>query len=234
MGDFKDFILERFSKVNLDNLAYCPHYRDDYYDEIIEDDGWVIFDLIANEVGAEWVRSGASKVVFAFAEYPDVVVKIPFIGNGVYDDNNIFLYEDHIFDGVQNCWGGESWNYCQYEADLYKEACKRDLGRFFFSTEELCTIGDTQFYVSDRANTEFEYGIVTPSGDSWNKAKWAYKTSPINEDCLAVLYEQNPTDEVDELIDFLNEYYLNDFHWGNLGYNDDNYLCLLDYSGYKE
>lgn len=223
----KQFIEDRFSKV--EDLTYLQYHPNEYPSDYSIDD-FTPFIEIRDIVGADWVRNGVSKVVFGWNDISDFVVKVPFIGEGYYQEDN-FLADAYSFNCASN--SKDCSDYCCTEEEVYAEAEEVGIENFFAATELICEIDDVKFYIAEKAR-EFHWGdFPTISEDSREKAKGSDGTSLLDVSFLGIFYEQNEDKSVDRMIQFLRDFELNDFHSGNLGYINDR-LVFIDYSGYNE
>lgn len=230
--DFKKFIWNKFSQLDATDLAclrYMPRVESSYYSDefyTVDCGCWEYFDILREKLNAEWWNNGATKLVFAFKEYPEYVVKIPFEGVANYDRDDCII----------ECCEPIETNYCELEAEVFRAAFLEDLDYFFCETDYMFSIGGTEFYCAIRCETGYMDVPKSYSDNSYEKAKEKYysdKEQPISLNCLATLYEQYTIKAVDRLICFLKCNNVNDLHCGNLGFLNG-MVCIIDYSGYHE
>lgn len=233
--EIENFIKEKFSKITdgsniLDYLRYSFRYESDIYYEGM-DDGFCPEEELAEMVGASWCESGASKIVFSWDDIPEIVVKVPFLGNGIFNADDHLLYS---FDDFYAAPGTDSSDYCNAEAEIYAEAAVRELDNFFCSTEFICELYGIKFYASTKAVSYYEGPRLDISDNSRKKAQDTdSRELHLTDEFLSILYEQNEEEDVKRLIDFLCDMDANDFHFGNVGYVDGHFK-FLDYSGFNE
>lgn len=188
----------------------------------------------------EEIYAGATKIVFVLKDYPDYVIKIPFLG--------IFDYDDEMnvrFSGYSNCdYIDRKWDYCEREAKIFEMACNDNVEKFFAGTYFLGFICDYPFYISDRVMTTFYdnsgsyYSSTTesssPSENSYNDAvniSRKYYTSMADYD-MAIFVEHFGIEATEDFAAFCYDNHINDLHDGNLGLRFDGSPCVIDYSGF--
>lgn len=229
--EFEKFVWNKFSQLDADDLAclrYMPCEEDSYFSNkffIVDCGCWEYFDVLCQKLDAQWWDNGATKIVFAFAEFPQFVVKIPFDGIANYDKNNHRI----------GCNGFLN-NYCEREVTVFEEATLAGIGHFFCETQYMFTLGGTEFYCAEKCEKPFLDSPKVYSDNSYKKAEKRYYSNakkPLNIDCLATMYEQYGVTATEELITFLEDNSVNDLHCGNFGFLDG-MLCIIDYSGYYE
>lgn len=159
------------------------------------------------------VSYGATKLVL-MNEYSNWVFKIPFKNRKV--------------------------NYCQIEAEIYEDARRENLDKFFAPCYFLENYDGARIYVMQRAEvsydklysdlferlssegrTEEEASDIVDEADSYSEFV----------DWLFPYYSEEPA-EFDKFINFLNCAGINDLHSGNIGYINDR-VVLIDYSGFR-
>lgn len=242
--------LEEIAKIlhsHLDGLEelinnakyYCEDYK--YDDQVLDD----ILEL-KDESGATWYDSGATKLVLAYADLPHYVVKIPFVGCKVYDcdeNDNYDLVNDASFDyNFADASHGElnlehSWDYCEAEEKIYQKASNH-LKNLFVETIYVCSIGGHPIYVSPEMVDEFYWEDAdNASEESIKLAKKmcsAKKNFFLADEIVSVIIEQQGKEIAQEMMKFIAQYSLNDFHTNNLMYDSDGILKFIDYAGYNE
>lgn len=232
-AEIQKFIEETFSQIDDNNLDYLRYSfgRNSYYYQSGDSTNFSPEEELRQIVGASWCESGASKIVFGWDNIPDIVIKVPFKGRGIFDidENTLKSFEDFYCAGGSDCG-----DYCAAEANVYAEAKARDLENFFCSTEFICELNGIKYYASTKAKGYWDVKHPEVSEDSEEKA---YSTDDgnlyIDVDILSIFYEQNEDEAVEEIINFLQDMDTNDFHTGNLGFIDG-CLVFLDYSGFND
>lgn len=127
----------------------------------------------------------------------------------------------------------DSMDFCQIEASNYEDAIRWELDEFFASCYELCDItpskdynfdGDITFYIQEKAKPDEEKTSSTCSeytGSDWND----------DNDRLESLFRDS--DKFEDLLEFIDDWNINDLHSGNFGYTSDGRVKIIDYSGYN-
>lgn len=244
LQEIADIILNHFDGLQsyIDEAVYYD--EDDYNeDQLLEN-----INILKSESEAQWCESGATKFVFGFTDLPGYVVKIPFRGCRVFEETDDFddeyLYymsDDKSFSYAHadpthgDLHLENDWDYCEAEEKIYAAApdCIKNV---LVKTTYVCSIGDNPIYVSEEMISEF----------NWEDAGYTSKKSQdlahsiangfysLTEEILSVIIEQQGIQAANELVKFIKEYGLNDFHAGNLMYDDDSVLKFIDYAGYNE
>ena len=142
---------------------------------------------------------------------------------------------------VKFCLGG--FDYCEREYTNYLAAIERKLGRFFPYTDFLGKFNGVSYYIQEKAYVDSErvsdiwYGSVSED-EYWESTYsdedeeyvseriWDYISDLEDSERIEILFGD------DALIDFIDEYCINDLHEGNYGYIDDR-LVIIDFSGYS-
>lgn len=192
--------------------------------------------------------SGASKIVFSpyGANY---VVKAPITGALVYEDENDYEYVtgNHIDYYSQS----RSETYCIDEYNLYLEATKRGVEKFFAYIEELTSPIEERVFIQEKVNLFPALDSNTLDTLVKNTAKNLIPDAELNfaqehhilelynalgydADILFALYDIYPLVELQALNNFIKDYDINDLTYNNMGIRDDNTICFFDYSGYYE
>jgi hypothetical protein len=190
--------------------------------------------------------TGASKLAIV----PDsgnslnVVVKVPFNGCYVVDEESVDDWEDMdniqentYFKEYEGAGYGCSWDYCHAELKIFEEAVEDGFGDFFAAIEHY---SDTRFghpvYIQEKVRTfdEFVWGNEDeePSNASLAKARdqWALG---INTVWLAFAYDYYGEQKVNAFIEYAEDIQLSDLHDQNIGFSvADGRPVILDYSGF--
>lgn len=196
------FMQDKLSSVILEDFYY---HNDEELSLEIDCDDWA---------------SGASKMVFFYDEFPDLVIKIPLHGD----------YHDDYYCYAQ--FAEHEWDYCESESAIYNFAVDAGLETFFAETEYVGTVGDIPIYCSARCSTRIgRYNFK--DNNSEDKAS-ALSDGTIGSWYLAVMIDQQGEEKVRNLLDFIDRYELDDFHPGNIGVNSEGTMVLIDYSGYND
>lgn len=225
----------RLSKDSIDSLKYLPMIGKDT-------DGastyWDLIDDVRAELGAKECKCGASKMTFLFKEFPDVVVKVSTIGWR--------LYEDEDDDGAVhelNPVNGRT-DFCGLESDIYQDAADKGLDEFFFDIAEVFSFEGVKFYVEEKFKKEYwdskEYldgDYKKGSKDSKARVKKindsTSKVIDIDNNIISTWCEYYDIDILIRLMQFLEEWNINDLHVANVAFDKAGNLRIFDYSGYK-
>ena len=121
---------ERDVYCYIDGLMWRPEDEDgdflelDFYD----------YEIFLHSEETLFYDAGCTKWVIAYKDIPDWVVKVPFCGTYIYDNEDEEGYYDK-FTGANNL--KNNWNYCERELEIYEEAVKKDMDFFFTETHYL-------------------------------------------------------------------------------------------------
>ena len=227
-------IKDRISKLYLSSL-----YDEDDNPEIYEDEHW---EDLRWSIKADDVAWGASKVVFWFDDIKDYVIKVPLQGR--YEDYNED-YQDFCNAYPSPAFGDKyyyaSWDYCGAEAHIYSFIKENypNLAQFFAAT---FLIGENDHGVPIYAAENIKGGKGTSahwkdaSDASENKACLTIDTygscGGLSPHILALMYDQYDENDVDDLMNFILEYHIDDLHSGNIGFNQEGKVVIMDYSGF--
>lgn len=240
----KEYILEQLEKYcDLDWLS-----AGNYEDKIIyplQRAG--VFDKY------DWTYdAGISKCVLIFDNL-DYVIKIPFYAEWFegeeidYDEENDEpIYEDgytadYPFEGieVEGYVKENHWDYCETESLLYKAAEKNGVAEYFAETIHIGYAKDWPIYAQTRACMFCsEDSRTTRSRKNYtDEEKETVKTIRsttnfyLDDEWLMDFIAFWGQARLMQLIQFCNEYFIDDLHNGNIGYVCGA-PCLIDYSSY--
>lgn len=162
----------------------------------------------------------------------DYVIKMPFRGRIV--GNTKIQYTQ-----ATSSWEKDGWDYCKFEEHVYKEACAQDIECLFCGTRYLCDIQGEPVYVSQRCtpyDSEDDDSYYCSASDDTknfvNGSKDKISSVEMGNDVAAKFYDYWGESVTIGLIDFLDEYGVNDCHSGNIGYRNKG-VCIFDYSGFN-
>lgn len=199
-------------QCNFNSLLINELYRGEWtnaYEEILEANGL-------------YFNSGASKVVVLHDDL-DWVIKAP-----------IRTFGERWVGRIQTD------NFCYAEAQVYKLAVESDLSCYFAPCFYYKTEGGIPFYVQlkmDCNEDELSDGVWKQVSSSYSREN--YKDDDEYYEAVNEEFDNLWDDDVlyyifdsSDLVDFVHENELNDFHYGNFGYNKDGNPVLVDYSGY--
>lgn len=211
-------------------------YLSDCYDED-ENNNEYREDLMRT-VGASDVSWGASKIVFWFDELEDYVIKIPVVGRFDSYEEDYIEYDSAYLDYL-DCSNNKN-DYCGLECLIYSFICNNynDLVPCFAANYYIGTTDHgIPFYACKKMKTSIVRSKhVKISENSKNKARLAYDTygavGGLSEYVISLFYENYGEVIVSELLNFIFNYGIGDLHSGNIGFDQDNKVVLIDYCGF--
>ena len=176
---------------------------------------------------------GASQLCF-IEDGANSVYKIPFDGQvEEWSEYNEETDEDEWHEHFAHF----QYNYTAKTEEVYNYAEEAELEKFF---AEIHVAGYSfnhqpiweQQYVTPRGNQSTSHH---PSDDSMRKAKEIAEKRYIQfeKDWTAVCIDMYGLDRFQQLLQFFDEYGLEDFHWNNYGWDKEGRPKLLDYAGYS-
>lgn len=177
---------------------------------------------------------GATKAVI-FLKNADFVVKIPFTGD---DDNE---YDEYIaFSGAAD--GGEGWDYCKAEQNIYNEAVDEGVSQFLLETKYIGDVNGYPIYVQPICKEYVSSSYPVPSTEEYSKSSEELSHHDIYADDINSMFAfyvyceiisgDRTYDELRRFQRFANDE-ISDIHNHNIGFKD-NHMVILDYSGFNE
>lgn len=190
--------------------------------------------------------SGATKIVFC-PQGADYVIKAPIIGALVNDS----IDEDEYDSRIDYYSKSRNETYCVDEYNLYLEAIKRGIEKFFAYTQEITSPIDERVFLQEKVNpfppldsNTLNTLVKNTDISQIREAEFQfarehqilelYNALGCDADVLFVLYDTYPLIELQKLNQFVKDYSINDLTYNNMGVRDDDTLCFFDYSGYYE
>lgn len=231
-----NFLDKVFDKHCARSLLYAPEDGDmDSSDALNE-----LFDDVMYILNADWWKAGASKIVFYFEEFKDIVVKIPFHGSccGIIDEEGFVDTSDPInFDG---CDVGDGWDYCLKESLVYEQKIEKSKYKdMFAATEYIGTLYDCPIYIARYVDSDSAHQGGRYSADSLETAKNLRKTlnkekiyTQFDTVTLAFLVETMGEKGSEDFIRFLEDAKIDDMHDENYVITEDSKIIIIDYSGF--
>lgn len=167
------------------------------------------------EEGRITANRGLSKGVIIFDDL-DWVVKFP-LGVSAYIGHTVI-------------------DYCAKEYDVYIKALEVGLESLFAPMYFLECYFGVDAYAMEKVEVDPKR-IYSEHIDSWASISSATegrrRLSFFEEHTMTItLFDYHDESLIDKFIDFCNNEGVGDLHDGNMGYNKDNNLVLIDYSGY--
>lgn len=181
------------------------------------------------------VICGCSKAAFVSKE-GDFVCKVNYSGEinsygDYYDEEEEDPYVDHGFIDYDY-----TYDYCKVEYDMSNDFIADGFGKFIAKVEKNKSInnGKMVFYTQEKAelfsNSDNHIYTKDSLDKAWDMTKDRY-VFDLEEEWIADAIERYGTEEVTELLDYIDEMGINDLHYNNIGYIGDA-MVLIDYSGY--
>lgn len=225
-----DFVKHRFKGIGkfYDNLW-------DYdldTEEVTDRTRYQNYQEIADFVGAEDYKNGASKLVLFFNEFPQYIIKIPLFGcvEIGYDD---YLDEDVTVSSDKLTYIEYGKNYCEEEAYIYKKAKAKGIEEFFAKTEFLITIEGIDIYCSKKVIRASKYELQREKLDEAKSLRNSYEVD-LASSYIAQMLVYVSADKIKDLLSFIYEYSIWDLIDDNVFIDKDGHVQLVDYSSFDE
>ena len=195
----------------------------------------------------EWLVN-PDRTIYGNIEYVKIIRNLEKVYNfsvesGTYRHTFIFDDCDWVLK-IPRKIGEHNYNDCEIEVMVYKLAEKYGLHHFFAPAAQLtsfnCSLGEIPIYVMKK--------VVVDEERVSDHFYSLYDGDPEDEDDVDEWYENNFDEidatmqafvdyyggaEADILQNFLNKVDINDIHSGNVGYDEDDNLIIIDYAGYS-
>lgn len=200
-----------FNKCNFDELSECT-----LESNVIEN---------INLKTSMYYEFGASKAVFISLAH-DYVIKIPFCGDEDYDTEEFYSF---------TCARGYTeWDYCDAESYIYNHLVPEHLKILFAETRFVTKINDYPIYIQPKCIPfDFDKFQSYESIQKTHEICSEQKLKCFNENWLADVYETYGAEILTDLLLFIEEYNIQDLHNGNIGYTEEGYPIIFDYSGFN-
>lgn len=215
------------------------HYVDDLRFRPEDEWGSLIKELFFDDFSVFYSKNvryhdaGCSKWVLALKNLPGWVIKVPFQGYRIYEDEEYLdEYKDFTFKGAKN--EVDDWDYCLREFEVYLEAKERNLEKFF---SEILYLGDYHglpIYVAEETN---DYYNGEPIGCSSNYSDTisAQHNFVVSAQHIEELLESGAMEEeIHSLLNLFTECNVGDFHNGNFGWDEEGHLRFIDFSDFDD
>lgn len=182
----------------------------------------------------EWCDSSAGFLFNASLEVTSGATRCVVLSN----DSNWVLK----FDFEEEDCGFHKY-YNKIEAENFEEACRRGLDKYFAAMYYLGNLEGLEVYAQERvradekvvSNSFFEYTLENYYGsyeiddEDVRDSAWSDSTDLENSERIYAMIQDSKA--ADALVDFTDEFDINDLHSGNWGYRGDEPV-LIDYSGF--
>ena len=185
------------------------------------------------------VFAGVSKLVIVPAE-GDYVIKIPFDGQYDYDYNDKEETEERVWYPYTNASGDfltSDWDYCEVEVAIYEKAVECTVEDFFVETMQIDEVLGRPIYIQKKAISIEEGGDNGKEASPEAKKNRCY-CKPENEwippSWLEAAIDFYGLENTVKLKNFIDDYYLKDFHSGNIGYTSEGKPVIIDYAGWRD
>lgn len=221
LEDVFDFLKDKVNRLSFedtDSLNWRYEYEDEFELEYYHE-------YITEKLGCSKYDAGCSKLVLFFDEFPDIVIKIPFLGVRILDeDGDIVTHRSFCKD------------YCDCEVNIYYDSFYYDLQDIFAAEKFIGLYNGVLFYAQERCDQEY-CGLREVTEDSKSKAcklsekKKLGKYSELR-DYLPVIIDQYGEEYADRLLDFIEEKDISDLHDGNIAFYHGVFK-FIDYSSFE-
>lgn len=228
----------------------CPSFFDRVLTWTGED--YEYGETIVNQLSSyvDKVAVGASKLVIALNACPDWVFKIPFQGEYCYyfgkkDYSRFCNVGRDLHLAHRESFDKDEWDYCYLESEITEEIemYNKGIADMFAKTYYLGEYGNVPIYASERCDadwyttylevkrsTEYAKSIALCSDSADLKAK----RGELSIKQQATFIVSHGLVAANALFDFINATNISDFHNGNMAYDKNNKVRLIDYSGYRD
>ena len=225
-----------------------------YYTE--ESDLWYNDSELAHFMGdyVVDVSRGASKTVLFMRDFPNIVVKIPMIGELYYteDEDDFVDWEDEY--DVENYHSAElydeedddcspivdcDWNYCEVETQIYKIAKELNVQMMLAETDYLCDIFNHPVYIAERCDVVPNYrgrsnsSIKEYRDNAYEMNKITDRNSRITYDDYLCFIEGYGISAAWRIAEFISRFKIYDLHSNNFGYDRNGKIKIIDYSDFN-
>ena len=195
----------------------------------------------------EWLVN-PNRDIYANAEYVKIInyLKEDYnfsVESGSYRHTFIFDDCDWVLK-IPRKIGEHNYNDCEIEVMVYKLAEKHGMNHFFAPAAQLvsfnCSLGEIPVYVmkkvyvdEDRVSDHFYSLYDGDSEDEDDVNEWYDNNFDEVDATMQAFVDYYGGMEADNLQSFLNNIRINDIHSGNVGYDEDDNLIIIDYAGYS-
>lgn len=125
-------------------------------------------------------------------------------------------------------------NHAEREYNVYREAVCASVDKYFVPCQYIGEIFENPVFTMNFV----EVDETRVTSDLWTRCRESMSAEEISDiidyedGFVEALFPFYYGDEVIELYEFLNSLEINDLHGGNIGYDEDGNIKLVDYSGY--
>ena len=195
----------------------------------------------------EWLVN-PNRNIYANAEHTEMICNLKkdydfSIEFGTYRHTFIFDDCDWVLK-IPRKIGEHNYNDCEIEVMVYKLAEKYGLHHFFAPAAKLvpfnCNLGEIPIYVmkkvvvdEDRVSDHFYSLYDGDSEDEEDVSEWYENNFDEVDATMQAFVDYYGGVEADKLQSFLYNIHINDIHSGNVGYDEDDNLIIIDYAGFS-
>ncbi len=195
----------------------------------------------------EWLVN-PNRSIYANVEYVEIIRNLQrdynfSIEPGTFRHTFIFDDCDWVLK-IPRKIGEHNYNDCEIEVMVYKLAEKYGINHFFAPAAQLvsfnCSLGEIPIYVmkkvvvdEDRVSDHFYSLYDEDSEDEEDVSEWYENNFDEIGATMQAFVDYYGGAEADILQNFLNNIHINDIHSGNVGYDEDDNLIIIDYAGYN-
>lgn len=225
-------MLENFLRERIEdsfNSYKCYNWYVDHYDDCGEED----YSDVRFLCHADRYNNGVTKIVLFYDDLDDWVIKIPILGNYIEEDDE---YCDFCNSGTT----GDN-DYCLTETEYCEDAVEFGIGDLFAKTYYVCNINGVNFYCSERINKTYcdiRHLACYVHPESYTRAQTLKRSC--GYDCyletkeLGFFVDGYGELAAEKLIQFLQDWGIEDLHHGNLGFDKDGYIKIIDCAGWRD
>lgn len=226
--ELKMFLLNKIRSKLSENMCYMEYYSrsSDYSEEDFSD--------LCYTCGADRYDSGVTKVTLFYHDLQDWVIKVPILGCYYEAEYDYCDYEES---------GAEKANdYCLAEMDYCKEAVAAGIADCFAKTYYICNIDGIDFYCSEKVDLIYhdrysywsKINYTNPNSVEQAKSLMSMHDSYLDTAELALFIDAYGESMAEDLVRFLFDFGISDLHHGNLGFDANDYIKIIDCAGWRD
>lgn len=224
LESIKEFLQIQFKKLSVEDLDTLVWRYEDYeYNDDIS-----CYDDISEKIGCLWEDHGCSKICFRFVEFPDYIIKIPFLGVRIVDDGD--LIDEHYYNEE---------DYCAIEESVYSTAEQHNVSELFARTSFLDEILGVPVYIAEYCPKKYYRYNIEISEDSKKKSREISQDKEFKYcgeilSYLSILLEQYGEEFSKRVLRMVEECEVNDLHTDNVAFDKNGKFKLIDYSSFND
>lgn len=206
-------------------MQYCNEY-DDYGDEDFSD--------VCVCCNAARYENGVTKITLFYEELPNWVIKIPILGN--------YYEEEDCHSNYEESGSNKENDYCLTEVNYCNEAFSYGIENCIAKTYYICNINDVDFYCSEKVaivyHDKYPYRTTInyskPNSLQQAKSLVACYDSYLDVQELALFVDAYGELIAENLLRFLYDFDVTDLHHGNLGFDAQDNIKIIDCAGWRD